>query len=126
MMLTAEAVIRTEHADRYLSRLREHSGKMSRHSGHWKRRRQAGHVPPEVQDADWSDLGGTVTLNWGRWTARAGEDVITLRAEAADPESLQRITSMLTTRLQAYGSREQLAVTWQPAGPSATGAHPNG
>jgi hypothetical protein len=126
MMLTAEAVIRTEHADRYLTRLREHSGKMSLHSGHWKRRRQAGHVPPEVQEADWSDRCGTVTLNWGRWTARTGEDAITLRAEAADQENLQRITSMLTTRLQAYGSREHLAVTWQQTGPSAAGASPTG
>jgi hypothetical protein len=119
MMLTAEAVIPTEHPDRYLARLREHASKMSGHSGHWKRHRQAGHTPPEVRAAEWSDLSGTVTLNWGRWTAQAGDDAITLRAEAADPESLQRITDMLTTRLQAFGSRERLTVTWQPAGPSA-------
>ncbi len=46
-MLTAEAVIRTEHPSRYLARLRGHSAKMGRHSGHWKLRHTAGHVPPE-------------------------------------------------------------------------------
>ena len=126
MMLTAEAIIRTEHPDRYLARLREHAGKMGRHSGHWARHRQAGHAPPEIRAADWSDLSGTVTLNWGRWTARAGQDVITLQAEAADAQSLQRITDMLTMRLQAFGRRERLTVTWQPAGPSAAGPDPAG
>jgi hypothetical protein len=115
-MLTAEAVIRTNHPNRYLARLRGHSAKMGGHSGYWKLRHAAGHVPPEVRETDWSDRGGTVTLNWGRWTARAAEDTITLRAEAGNPEDLRRITDMLTTRLKAFGNREHLAITWQSDG----------
>ena len=41
-------------------------------------------------------------------------------------QSLQRITDMLTMRLQAFGRRERLTVTWQPAGPSAAGPDPAG
>jgi hypothetical protein len=50
--------------------------------------------------------------------------MLTLRAEAADAENLQKIQDMLTTRLQGFGRREHLTVTWQPPGtPAAEPGH---
>ena len=117
-MLTAEADIRTGHAARYLARLCGHAGKMgsSRHRlGH--RRPSPGqlNVPPEVRHVECSETEGTVTLNWGQWTMRAFPDRLAVRAEAVDKESLRRIQDLLTARLQNFGRREQLTVTWHEA-----------
>jgi hypothetical protein len=38
---------------------------------------------------------------------------LTVRAEAADQESLRRIQDLLTSRLQKFGRREHLTVNWQ-------------
>jgi hypothetical protein len=120
-MLTAEAVIQTDHADRYLARLGQHTGKMGRQPGH-RPRRHGGGEPPEVQHAEWSGTQGTVRLNLGRWTIRAAPGGLTLHAEAADQASLQQIQDMLTTRLEKLGWREHLTVSWQPhAAPAEPG-----
>jgi hypothetical protein len=125
-MLTAEAVIRTGHPERYLARLGEHATKMGRHRGHWPRARGSGHVPPDVRHAEWSATSGTVELNWGRWTMQATSGTLRLRAEAADEASLQRIQDMLTARLENFGRREHLTVTWQPPVGPAPGQRPTG
>ncbi len=39
--------------------------------------------------------------------------LLTIRAEAADEESLRRIQGLLTARLQKFGRREQLTVSWR-------------
>lgn len=118
-MLTAEAVIRTEHPDQYLTRLGKHAAKMGSGLRHRPRAHGGGQAPPGIQTAEWSDTRGTVTLSWGRWTAEALPGILTLRAEAADAENLQKIQDMLTTRLQSFGRREHLTVTWQPPGTPA-------
>ncbi len=41
-----------------------------------------------------------------------------LRAEAADEAKLLRINELLCTRLETFGSRENLTITWQPIGGS--------
>jgi hypothetical protein len=122
-MLTAQAVIRTADPDRYLARLRAHTGKMGSHLGHRPRLRGRSGVAPEIQHAEWSDAGGTITLNWGRWTVQATPGTLRLRAESADAKDLERIKDMLATRLQNFGRREHLTVSWQPAGTSAS-LHP--
>jgi hypothetical protein len=38
---------------------------------------------------------------------------LTVRAEAADEESLRRIRDLLTSRLQKFGRREHLTVNWR-------------
>jgi hypothetical protein len=86
-MPTAEAVVHTPHPDRYLARLGQHASKMGQHLGHRPRTRNVQAAP------------GTLTL----------------RAEAADEANLRRIQDMLTTRLEKFGRRERLTVTWQPA-----------
>ena len=119
MMLTAKAVIQTEHASRYLARLRGHIGKMGPHLGSRLAARGSRHAPPEVRHAEWSDTGGAVTLNWGQWAAEATAGTLKLRAAAADAENLRRIQGMLATRLENFGRREHLTVIWQPAGTTA-------
>ena len=118
-MLTAEAVIRTENPDRYLARLGKHAAKMGSGMHHRSRAHGSGQAPPGIQGAEWSDTRGTVTLNWGRWTAEAAPGTLTLRAEAADAENLQKIQDMLTTRIESFGRREHLTITWQPSGTTA-------
>jgi len=48
------------------------------------------------------------------------------RPDPADPDNstganLRRIQEMLTTRLEAFGRREYLTLSWQPPGQPATG-----
>lgn len=120
-MLTAEAVIATEHPERYLARLGKHAAKMGSGLGHRPRAHASGQQPPQVRHAEWSATTGTVQLNWGGWTMQASPGVLRLRAEAADETSLRRIQDMLTTRLEKFGRREHLIVTWQPgSGPPGT------
>ena len=124
-MLTAEADIQTEHAARYLERVCGHAGKMGT-AGHRLGHRPPAHAggdgPPEVRHVTCSGTEGTVSLNWGRWTMRAFPGRLAVRAEAADEQSLRRIEDLLTTRLQKFGRREHLTVTWRR--PEAAAAEP--
>jgi hypothetical protein len=122
-MLTAEAVIATEHPDRYLARLGKHAAKMGGGMNHRPRAHGNGQPPPQVRHAEWSATGGTVTLDCGGWTMQVAPGTLRLRAEAADQASLQKIQDMLTTRLVKFGRRENLTVTWQPPGAPAAARH---
>jgi hypothetical protein len=115
-MLTAEADIETDHAARYLARLCGHLGKMGTATHRLRHRptaRAGGDGPPEVRRVECSGTEGTVSLDWGQWTMRAFPGLLAVRAEAADEESLQRIQDLLTARLQKFGRREHLTVTWR-------------
>lgn len=119
-MLTAEAVVQTGNLARYIARMCRHASQMSaraeqpgRHLRHRPGGLRGGDTPPEVQHAEWSDTEGTVTLNWGRWTLQAAGRTLTVHAEAADEQNLQRIQDLLTARLTSFGRREHLTVNWQ-------------
>jgi hypothetical protein len=115
-MLTAEADIETEHAARYLARLCGHLGKLgtaAHRMRHQPADRADGDEPPEVQRVECSGTEGSVSLSWGQWTMRASPGLLAVRAEAADEESLRRIQDLLTARLQKFGGREHLTVTWR-------------
>jgi hypothetical protein len=121
-IVAAKAVIQTPNAARYLARLCRHASQMGGHGSqasrllrHRPRAAEAGYgeAPPEIQHAEWSTTDGTVSLNWGRWTLHADSGTLTIRAEAASPENLRQIQDLLTTRLENFGSREHLTVTWQ-------------
>jgi len=115
-MLTAQADIRTEHAATYLARLCGHAGKMGtagRRLGHRRPSHARGDAAPEVRRVECSGTEGTVSLDWGQWTMQAFPGQLTVRAEAADQESLRRIQDLLTSRLQKFGRREHLTVEWQ-------------
>lgn len=110
-MRTAEARIRTERPRRYLEQLFRHASQMRNHptSG------EHGHAdaPPTVQHTEWSETYGTARTSWGRWSAWAGTDVLTIRAEATDPINLSRIQALVTTRLETIGRRDGLKVSWK-------------
>ena len=124
-MLTAEADIQTEHAARYLERVCGHAGKMGA-AGHRLGHRPPSHArgggPPEVRHVECSGTEGTVSLNCGQWTMRALPGLLAVRVEAADEQSLRRIQDLLTMRLQKFGRREHLTVTWLR--PEAAAAEP--
>ena len=119
---TAQAVIQTADPARYIARLRRHTARMGEraHFGprHGRRPSDPGstHTPPRVTHAEWTGTHGTVTMNWGNWTVQAAAGTLTVRAQAADGESLKQIQGMLTMRLESFGRREQLRLTWQAAG----------
>jgi hypothetical protein len=56
----------------------------------------------------WSSTGGQCTL-------QAAPGMLTLRAEAADQDSLALIKDLVAGRLEKFGRREHLTVTWRPA-----------
>jgi len=119
---SAEAVIHTADPARYIARLRRHTARMGEHTHFVPRhgRRPPGpgstHTPPRVTHAEWSDTHGAITMNWGQWTAQAAPGTLTLHAEAADQENLKRIQEMLTSRLETFGRREHLQLTWHAPG----------
>jgi len=124
-MLTAEADIQTEHAVRYLERICGHAGKMGATGyrlGHPRASHARGGGPPEVRHVACSGTEGTVSLSCGQWTMRALPGVLAVRAEAADEQSLRRIQDLLTARLQKFGRREHLTVTWRRPGATAAEA----
>jgi hypothetical protein len=68
---------------------------------------------------------GTLVLNWGQCTLKAAPGTLTLHAEAAGQDSLIRIRDLVAGRLEKFGRREHLTVTWQqaqtsPGAPDAT------
>ena len=114
-MPSAEAHVQTSNAGRHLTRLCQHVGKMGRPQRHWPRAHGGSGGPPEVLRAECSQTEGLIVLNWGRCALKAGPGSLTLRADAADEESLRRIQDMIAGRLEKFGRRENLSVTWRPA-----------
>ena len=113
-MPAAEARVVTENAGRYLTRLCQHASKMNGPMRHRPRSHAGGGAAPEVRQAECSDTHGMLVLSWGRCTMQAGPRLLTLHAEAPDPGSLARIQDLVAGRLEKFGRREQLTVTWQP------------
>ncbi|WP_351237704.1 DUF2218 domain-containing protein, partial [Streptomyces sp. NPDC002133] len=114
-MLIAEAHVRTDRPSRYLAQLCKRPGQMGEHIRHRSRRHHDGKTPPQIQHVEWSDTHGTIDVGSGRCTLQAGPDSLTLRVEATDQDSLQRIQHLIAGRLQKIGKRDALQVTWQQA-----------
>lgn len=101
-MLIAEARVETERSSRYLVQLCRHVNK-------------AAQAHPQMQaHVEWSDDRGVISFGWGRCTLHADPGVLMLRAEAPDEESLQRIEHRMADRLERFGRRDRLTVTWTP------------
>ena len=114
-MPSAEAHVQTSSAGRYLARLCEHAGNMGRPQRHRPRTHGGSGGPPEVLHTECSETEGAIVLSWGRCALTAGPGSLTLRADAADEENLARIQDMIAGRLEKFGRRENLSVTWHPA-----------
>src|SRR5215469_14140941 len=110
-MLTAEAHVQTEHPDRYLVQLCRHAQQVHR-LRHRPSHGRADAQPPKVEHVEWSGTRGTVDFGWGRCTMQASGKLLTLRAEAADEEGLQRVQDIVTQDIERFGSRDHLTVSW--------------
>jgi hypothetical protein len=122
-MLAAEAQVKTDDPDRYLIQLRRHA-----QQAHRLRHRPGDHggdgqPPPKVQHVACSETSGTIRFGWGQCTMQATPGTLTLRAEAADEESLQRVQNIIARNIERFGKRHQLTVTWQRA-PAPSPARP--
>jgi hypothetical protein len=115
-MPTAEAHVETDRPSRYLVQLCRHFSHNGRHLGHRPRAHDGGdaHARPDVQaHVEWSDTHGTVNFApWGQCIMQVNANMLTLRAEAADEEKLQRIQELLAGHLDRFGRRDRLEVTW--------------
>jgi hypothetical protein len=113
-MLTAETHVQTEDPGRYLKRLCQHASKMGSRLRH-RPVTHSGGAPPEMPQTEWSGTNGRLVLDWGQCTLQAAPGTLTLRAEAADEDSLARIQDLVAGRLEKFGRREHLTVTWRRA-----------
>lgn len=114
-MPAAEAEVQTRDPGRYLTRLCQHAGKMRGRLGHQPRRHSGGGAPPEILHTEWSDTDGLLVLSLGRCTLRAAEGVLKIRTEADSSDNLAQIQELVAKRLEGFGRRERLTVTWQTA-----------
>lgn len=105
-MPTAEAQVTTDRASRYLVQLCRHLGRMSR-------MRHGGESPPAVEHVDRSDTTGTIRFTHGTCTLHATDDVLTLRIEADDEDSLRQLQQGIARRLGTIGRRDELTVHWR-------------
>lgn len=111
-MHAAEARIATGRASRYLVQLHRHADQMRRMPV--RPPRAHGGAMPKVEHVEWSDTHGLIEFPWGRCTAEATEDTLTLHAEAGNEEDLRRIQEGIGRRLETIGRRDQLTLTWRP------------
>ena len=103
MVLTAEARVETERSSRYLDQLCRHVSKVAQGR------------PQMEATVEWSDEEGVITLPWGgRCALRAEPGVLSLWAEAPDEESLRQVQDRVTERLERFGRRDRVTVTWTP------------
>jgi hypothetical protein len=101
-MLIAEAHVETERASQYL-------GQLCRHFKH-----RAQQHPDMQANIEWSETHGVANFGWGRCTMQATGSTLTLRAEAADNDSLQHVEDLVAEHLQMFAKREDLDVRWAP------------
>jgi hypothetical protein len=126
-MLTTEARVETEHPTRFLVQLCRHAQQV-----HRLRHSPPGHnggdaqPPPQVQQAEWSQTRGLISFGWGQCTMRATPGMLTLRAEAADEQSLRRVQDLVARNIERFGRREHLTVDWGPAALARRRDNPTG
>ena len=113
ILLTSEARIATDRANRYLTQLCRHAGEMGRRSHYRPRAHGGADGPPVVEQTQWSDSRGTIRFKWGQCSVEATEEALVLRSESADEEGLRRIQDGIASRLETIGRRDNLTVTWQ-------------
>ena len=108
-MISSEARIPTDRAQRYLDQLCGHLGQMSRHVMH---RRGHGHDVKIVSMEQTAD-SGVVRFADGAWILEATPDALLLRVEADDPAALDRLKAAISARIAKIGRRDALTVEWR-------------
>lgn len=138
-MLTSEAHIETERPSRYLTQLCKHFNNKGRHLSHGPRAHhgddtRAPHgspmlsgIRPDQIHVEMTDTYGMLRLPWGVCTMEATPGALTLHAQAADEENLQRLQDLVAAHLARFSRRDPLTVSWQrfeaPAVPADESAH---
>ena len=63
---------------------------------------------------EWTTDGAssTAAIAGGTGVIEVGDGVLTLRAEAPDAETLDRVQDVLGRHLERFGQRNELVVTW--------------
>jgi uncharacterized protein len=97
--LTSRADVATDAPERYAKQLVSHLGRKT----------------------EWTTDGAvsTAVIAGGTGIVEAGDGVLTLRAQAADADTLDRVQDVLGRHLERFGQRNELTVVWtadQPAG----------
>lgn len=103
-MPTAEAVVPTERAARYLRQLCSHASRM-RH-GHGR-----GHAGPRAEAT--SDTTGRITRGTAICELTATPANLILRASADDEEQLRGLQEAVTRTVERIGRRDGLIVVWR-------------
>ena len=116
-MLAAESQVKTEDPGRYLTQLCRHAQQVHRLRHRPRNHGGDGQPPPKVEHVEWSETSGMISFGWGQCTMQAAPGTLTLRAEAADQESLQRVQDIVARDIERFGKRNQLTVTWQRTQP---------
>ena len=116
-MLAAEAQVTTEDPGRYLTQLCHHAQQVHALRHRPRNHGGDGQPPPKVQHVECSETSGMISFGWGQCTMRATPGTLTLRAEAADEESLQRVQGIIARDIERFSKRNQLTVTWQRTQP---------
>lgn len=74
---------------------------------------------------EWTTDGqvSSAPIAGGTGIVEVGDGVLTLRAQASDSESLERVQHVLGSHLERFGQRNELVVTWigDPAAPPPAG-----
>lgn len=93
-MLTAQALVETASARRYM-------GQLCKHFAH--------KLPVELNETD-----GRIEFAMGTCSASAEEGHLRLTAQAADEESLTTLKDIIDRHLVRFAFRETLVITWAP------------
>ena len=112
-MLAAESQVKTEDPGRYLTQLCRHAQQVHRLRHRPRNHGGDGQPPPKVHRVDCSETSGTISFGWGQCTMQVTPGTLTLRAEASDEESLQRVQDIIARDIERFGKRNQLTVRWQ-------------
>jgi hypothetical protein len=125
-MLTSQARVQTERASEYLARLCAHLEEVKGKTGHRGPRAHFGSAAGGAPGADleWSGTRAVARIGASRCTMQADPGVLTLRAEAANEEALQQIQDLFGGRLEKFGHREHVKVTWQQTATPAPEENP--
>ena len=119
-MLAAEAQVKTEDPGRYIAQLCKHAQQVHRLRHRPRNHGSDGQPPPKVEHVECAETSGMISFGWGQCTMHATAGTLTLRAEAADEESLERVQAIIARDIERFGKRNQLTVSWQRAkAPSA-------
>ena len=90
--ITTRADVRTDMPERYAKQLVSHLGRRT----------------------EWTTDGPTSTaeIAGGTGVVEVGDGVLTLRATAADAETVDRVQDVLGRHLERFGQRNELVVVW--------------